>query len=200
MKAIFCLTLLVLLAVTNTLGGSPAKVKEIRERYNAVSELIEHEELLCHEIAFKTLVPGIGFQFTNMRFYYEFLQNGETGEILESPLVKVTLDYMIAASVSIYIEYVFNEAEGVVFYYLRAEGAECGEKRFYFDKEKLVKIKINSLGDKCIESEAGYIYENYERSKDFNTEDYSKAKQIVKKAKAYSSFFDEMENIEKSDK
>ena len=107
---------------------------------------------------------------------------------------------MIAASVSIYIEYVFDEAEELIFYYLKAEGSECGEKRFYFDKEKLIKVKINSLGEECIEGGAGYIYEDYERMKDFSIEDYAKAKKIVKKAKAYTAFFDEMEKVEKSDK
>jgi hypothetical protein len=200
MKKLTCIVLLVSLMGIMPVHGSEAKIKEIRDRYNAISENIEQEELLHHEIAFKTLVPGIGFQVTHMRFYYEFLQDGETGEILESPLIKVTLDYMIAASVSMYIEYVFNEAEELIFYYLKAGGSECGEKRFYFDKEKLIKVKISSLGEECIESGAGYIYEDYERTTDFGIEDYARAKKIVKKAKAYTAFFDEMGKIEQSDK
>ncbi len=200
MKRILFLSLFVPLLGFFPVFGSEAKVQEIRNRYNAISEKIEQEELLHHEISFKTLVPGIGFQFTTIRFYYEFLQDDETGETLESPLIKITLDYMIAASVSFYIEYLFNDAEELIFHYLKAEGLECGEKRFYFDQEKLIKIKISSLGEECVESEAGYIYEDYERTKDFSVEDYVKAKKIVKKAQSYSEFFDEMEKIEQSDK
>lgn len=199
MKAILCFTTFVLLVVMSTLGGSPAKIKEIRERYNAVSELIEHEELLCHEIVFKTLVPGIGYQFTNTRFYYEFLQNGETGEILESPLIKITMDYSIAASVHFYIEYLFDESENVVFYFLKAQGAECGEQRFYFDEGKLIKVKCNPL-DECDESEAGYIYKEYERTADFSIEDHARAKKLINKAREYVAFFDEMGKIEGLDK
>lgn len=200
MKRILCLVVLVPLMGAFPLSGSESKIKEIRNRYHAINEKMEQEELLHHEIAFKTLVPGIGFQFTTVRFYYEFLQDDETGETLESPLIKVTLDYMIAASVSIYIEYVFNDAEELIFHYLKAEGMECGEKRFYFDQEKLIKVKVNSLGEECIESGAGYIYEDYERTKDFSIEDYAKAKKIVKKARGYTEFFDEMQMIEQSDK
>lgn len=200
MRRTVLLVLFAFVPVTLPLPGSEAKVLEIRERYRAISQKIEHEELLHHEIVFKTLVPGIGLQFTTMRCYYEFLQDGETGEVLESPLIKVTLDYMIAASVSFYIEYVFDEAEEVIFYYLRAEGAECGERRFYFDDEKLIKVKSNSLGEACNEGDAGYIYEEYEKTKQFNAEDYARGKQIVKKAAAYTAFFHEMGKVEQVDK
>jgi hypothetical protein len=200
MKRNISLSLLIMLTGCFPLSSSEAKIQEIRERYNAIAIGIEHEGLLHHEIAFKTMVPGIGLQFTTIRFFYEFLQEGETGEILRSPLIKMTLDYMIAASVSIYIEYFFNEAEEVIFYYLRAEGYECGEKRFYFDNEKLIKVKTNSLGEECIESNAGYVFEDYESTQDFSIEDYAKAKEIVKKAQKYVKFFDEMQRIEKLDK
>jgi hypothetical protein len=199
MKRTLFLTLLIPLLVL-PVSGSETKIKEIRDRYNEISVKIEHEELLHHEIAFKTLVPGIGLQFTTMRFFYEFLQDGETGEILKSSLIKITFDYMIAASVGLYVEYLFNDAEEVIFYYLRAEGQECGEKRFYFDNEKPVKVKINSLGEKCIEDNAGYIFENYDRTSDFSTEDYAKAKQIVDRAQEYVMFFSKMQKIEKLDK
>jgi hypothetical protein len=198
MKKVCCPLLFVLLTVLPVFG-SEAKIKEIRERYRTVSEKIDHEELLRHEIIFKTLVPGIGFQVTTMHFYYEFLQDGETGEILQSPLIKVTLDYSIAASVSFYIEYLFDETEEVTFYYLRAEGAECGEERFYFDNEKLVKVKISPLED-CMENGAGYLYEEYERSGGFSTEDHAKAKKIVRKAQEHTQFFDEMGRIEQLEK
>lgn len=191
---------LVSLIVPVSLLSSEADIKEIRERYNVVSKDIEREDLLHHEIAFRTLVPGIGFQHTTMRFYYEFLQDGETGEILESPLIKLTLDYMIAASVSFYVEYLFDEQEEVIFYYLRAEGYECGEKRFYFNGEKLIKMKINALGEEYIESDAGYIYEAYEKTGDFGPEDHAKAQEIVKRAREYVAFFDEMQRMEQLDK
>ncbi len=200
MKRAVTVILVALFIFPLSLPGSEAAIKEIRERYNAVSEDIEHEDLLHHEIAFRTLVPGIGFQHTTMRFYYEFLQDGETGEILESPLIKLTFDYMIAASVHLYGEYLFDEGEHVIFYYHRAEGYECGEERVYFEEEKLIKVKTNPLGEECIESDAGYIYPAYEKAEDFSAEDHAKAKKIVKKAHTYVSFFDEMQAIEQLDK
>ena len=200
MRRYFCFILIWFLLLSTIVFSQDSRIEEIRERSTFISESIENDELLIHMMNLRTLVPGIGFQNTNILFYYEFLQDDETNEVLEPPLVKITIDYMIAASVGIYIEYLFDAKEKLIFHYYRAEGYECGERRYYFDKEKLIKIKSNPLEEECVDSDLTIEYEYYERSGNFSNNDLKEADRIVKKAHGYKEMFDHIVEIEQLDK
>jgi hypothetical protein len=199
MKRYFCFVLVFVFFFSTEIFSEDLRIENIRERSFSISKSIENDEVLYHTMNLTTLVPGIGYQNTNILFYYEFFQEEETIEVYES-LAKITIDYNIAASAMFYIEYLFDEKEQLIFHYYRAGGYECGERRHYFDKEKLIKAKSNPLVEDCVDSEFTTEYEYYERMENFTEEDLENGQKIMKKAKEYKKMFEHIVEIEQLDK
>jgi hypothetical protein len=172
-----------------------SKIKEIRQIYNDISEAIENEEIIMHELNLTSLEPGIGYTYSTIRMYYYFMQDDETGDVLDPPLTKVTANTSIAASLDIYMEYVFDAKEKLIFYYLKVEGYECGEERYYFNNQNVIKIKSNPL-EECIDSDISHVFDTYEKDDNFTQEEKETTKRILSEAQNMKKLFKQLMRVE----
>ena len=114
------------------------------------------------------------------------------------PPVKVKIEYNIAASQNIKVEYYPNEKGKLIYYHYLSKGAfTSGEEFYYFENEKPVKIKSTELSS---DYEVLEKYKNFDREKDFTKDDLKKCKKIIKNWEDYKKMFDHMIYIEKFDK
>jgi hypothetical protein len=207
-KSIFTV-IFILLTVTSYLQSQDSRIEDINKFCNKINENIGEDDsfsgYFIHTIKLVTNRRAIGGQITTIKFYYEqqgdtLIEKGDNSEFLDiyKPPVKISIEYNIAASQNIKIEYYPNEKGKLIYYYYLTQGAYTkGEEHFYFENEKPIKIKSVGLHS---EYEVLEEYKNFERDKDFTKDDLKKCKKIIKNWDDYKKMFDQMIYIEKFDK
>jgi hypothetical protein len=186
-----------------------AKVDNIVNFCKSIDEKIGDEEIVSgywiHTIKLNTNRSAIGPQTTTIKFYYEqqgdsIIEKNGVMEFLDiyKPPVKIVIEYNIAASQNIKIDYYPDEKGKLIYYHYLTKGAYTnGEEFYYFENGKPVKIKSVELSS---ENEVLEKYKNFDREKDFTKEDLKKCKKIIKNWDEYKNMFDHMIKIEKLDK
>ncbi len=190
-------------------------VQNIVEYCYDLDSKIEFEGVyLVHSIKFETNRRAIGIQYTEVKFYYPYPgdsvienENGVQFLYLYKPPVKVKIEYNIAASQNILIEYYFGSKSNLIFYYMLTKGAyTCGEEKYFFNKDELLKIVKEPI-ENCVDKDGKLLtdfvegkYRSYMKEKDFTRHDLLLSGNIQKNAKMYLKMFDELVKLEEIDK
>lgn len=203
------LILIILLAFVPYMQAQDSKIENIDKTCKAIDEKIGEDEgfgnYWVHSIKLTTNRRAIGPQTTTIKFYYEqqgdtmIEKNGSTDFVdIYPPPAKVRVEYNIAASQNIRVDY-YSDAKGnLIYYYYLTQGAYTeGEEKIYFEKNKPILVKSKGLDS---EYEVLEKYKDYERNLDFTKEDLKKCKQLIKNWKDYKKMFEQMIYVEKIDK
>ncbi len=174
------------------------KVTQIRKLYtdyNLQVEKYKSEGLdfspASYEIKTVQNRPGLGPVKINFTYYFdEFSKENVEGESYdpntEGILRKVVYTESMP-SFTDYREFFFNEKGNLLFYYSKLTGYTCGEKRFYFEKGKLIKVKFNPLdGKNCNGDQLPDLMHN---SGKFTQDDLDFEKWILKVADNHTKAF-----------
>jgi hypothetical protein len=208
-KRIFTV-LIILFVLSGFLFAQESKVDKINKYCKSINENIKddgeyYSGYWVHTINFSSNRRAIGLQLTTVKFYYEqprdsLVENEQQSDIVDvyKPPVKIKIEYNIAASQNIKIEYYYDEKGELVYYNYLTKGAYTnGEGNFYFENNKPVKIKYAPLdeGKEVLEK-----YRKLEKDSDYNKDDLNNVKKILSKANDYKKMFDQLIYIEKLDK
>jgi hypothetical protein len=117
---------------------------EIKKAIQRIRKIFKAKDAgLLIETKLHLMVPGIGPQTKIFRFYVvdrDFEEEEEPR--VEHFLRKVTVDYMIAASVSVHEEYLYDNQGELIFQFSDLQGAECSQKRTYYQAGKPFEISV----------------------------------------------------------
>lgn len=160
---------------------------------------------MVHTVNFESNVRAIGKQNTTIKFYYtqpgDSLkeENGATEFVdIYKPPLKITVEYNIAASQKINVEYYTDEKGNPVFYHYCTKGEYTnGEEFFYFNDGKPVKIKYIATDP---DKEVLEKYRTFDKDSGFAKEEMKKCAEVLQKHGEYNAFFFNMVKIEKLDK
>jgi hypothetical protein len=180
----------VLIACSQTLFFADADAVESIQAYcDEINDRIQSGVLMGVDLSIDMYYQDTGEQTTNLKFYYE--QGLEEGGMSREPVLeKVLVEYGTASGVFYYIEYFYGENGDLVFHYLHSTGYECGEKRFYFNEGRLLKLKVNPIDDvHSVKSALTKKYEVYEAAGNFRDRDRTEADHVLKKADEYKKIF-----------
>lgn len=187
----FFLLVFFLFGVIHT-KAQEAIVKKIRASYIAYNQKIaeaEKEGLDFYPPRFKiTNVqnrPALGPVSINIVYFYDEHSNAEEAESYADLKNTVVLRKIVYTegmpSYTDYKETLFDEKGHLLFQYEKLTGYECSEKRFYFDKGKLIKIKFNPItNEQCSNEEDFPIYTRY--AGQLTKDDLRREKWIFEKA------------------
>jgi hypothetical protein len=205
----FIIYLFLFFAITTFLQAQNTKIDNIIKFCKSIDEKIGEEESFSgywiHTINLVTNRRAIGPQTTTIKFYYEqpgdsLVEKDGSSDFLDiyKPPVKVKVDFNIAASQNITIEYYYNEEGKLVYYHLLTKGEyRNGEGNYYFENDKPVKIKFTPLNE---EKEVLEKFQSFEKDSEFTRQDILNVKKILNKADDYKKMFDQLIYIEKLDK
>jgi hypothetical protein len=209
MKKEICFVLILLFLITTCLQAQNSKVEKIDKYCKSINENIDEENYYngywMHTVNYRSNRRAIGLQLTSVKFYYEqpgdsLVENEHQSDFLDiyKPPVKVKVEYNIAASQNIKIEYYYNEKGELIYYHLLTKGEYTnGEGDYYFENNKPIKIKFTALdeGKEVLEK-----YKSFDEDSEFTKDDIINVKKILNKANDYKKMFDQLIYIEKLDK
>jgi hypothetical protein len=129
--------------------------------------------------------PALGPVTISITYFYDEHSNAEEAEGYADLKNWVILRKVIYTegmpSYTEYKETLFDEKGNLLFHYIKSTGYECGEKRFYFNKDKLIKIKVNPITDEqCSNEEDFPVYTKY--AEKFTKDDLRWEKWVLNKA------------------
>lgn len=150
---------------------------------------------------------AIGRQDTKITFYYPppideyYEENGETKYNFWYLMPeKVKINYNIAASMDINIEYYLKDGNLLLYHSISRGAYYCIEEKYYFDgKGKLLKIETIKPPD-CSQEDVLEEKPVYVKESAFNEEENKKADEIISNAGKYMDMFillTEVEGMEK---
>lgn len=176
---------------------------DLNEKLSAEGEYRNY--VMIHTVNYESNVRAIGKQNTTVSFYYtqpddSVKEENGTAEFIDiyKPPLKITIEYNIAASQKVSIEYYPGEKGKLVFYHYNTKGGYTnGEEFFYFKDGKPVKIKYIATD---LEKDVLEKYKTLDKESGFAKEELKKCESIIKKFDEYNKFFDNMVKIEKMDK
>lgn len=137
-------------------------VTKIRQSYNTYNQLIvgSNEEGLEYfpphfEVKSTQNRPALGPVNISISYYYSEISDEEEPDWYRNEAIIRKVVYKESMpSYTDYQEFFYDENGKLIFYYSKLTGYSCGEKRLYFDNEKLIKIKFNPLtGEDCLSDE-----------------------------------------------
>lgn len=178
-----------------------SKAEAILDLRDEIDSDIEFEVLRHASLNIFMSHPGVGDQMTSVAFYFSLPPFNEESHPRESPrLAKVQAHYFVAASVEYTIEYFFDEAGSLVLHSYNAKGYECGEKRYFFDDERLFRIESEPLEEDCVESEETTMYPELEIEHDFSQADLEAVGKIRLNVQEYKKVFALLFEVERLEK
>ncbi|MFN8258217.1 MAG: hypothetical protein U0W24_21190 [Bacteroidales bacterium] len=129
-------------------------ITKIRKVYNEYNSKLEADkasgmEFLPNRYEIKNIQnrPGLGPVNVNINYFFDETTTGNFAD--ENTETTSTLRKVVtiqsAPSFNDYTEFFYSENGQLLFCYSKLTGYFCGEKRFYFDKGKMIKIKFNAL-------------------------------------------------------
>lgn len=161
-----------------------SEIKFIREQYSKAQENIGYQRdslipLDNIKITLNQNMPAIGQQTFDYNFFFTLEYSEEVDGEYFHQLYFATKSYNIAASYFSYEEFLFNEKEELIFYFLKyRSGYEPEfnrEIRCYFNNNKLIKITVKEAPfENDDESELVFkqVYESTSKVPDNFKEDY----------------------------
>lgn len=207
MKKINYFVFFLLVIPAFTLHPQDLKTEDIDKYCSELNAKLPTEEgfytdYFVHRINYHSNFRAIGLQNTEVSFYYaqpEDAVNEETGdptfELIYSPPPKVTIDYNIAASQYVNIEYYYRDGKLVLYVCLSKGAYYCKEEKYYFNSTGLIKLSVTEPED-CRDIETLERPQVYERSGNFSSGEQKIAEDILKRSKEYNRAFDELIRIE----
>lgn len=174
-------TLLLLLAAPPAAAKDP--LAPIRARYEWAEAQEKEGGLESVRTEIQTTKPGIGPQRRELRFSFSS-EHGEKGATYE--LVRVSVDYHVAASVQVHLEYLFDPSGKLVFHYRKATGMECGERRYYLEGERLIRLRSTGAGE-CLDDASRHP--TLDKGSAFSKEEQKEAAALVREAAVYRAGF-----------
>ena len=165
------------------------KIRQVYLNYNKQIKESEAEGLDFLPPKFKiTNVqnrPALGPVSINITYYYDGHSNIEEAEGYADMKNWIILRKVVYTegmpSYTDYKEMLFDEKGNLLFYYVKSTGYDCSEKRFYFNKNKLIKIKFNPIiHEQCSNEEEFPSFARY--TNNLTKEDLDWEKWIIKKA------------------
>ena len=131
-------------------------VKKIREEYVKYNKLISDYEseglsYFPPRFSIKTIQNRPALGPVNFDFTYYYDENTNIDEVDNPDLAKtwaIIRKVVYTEGMPSYQDYkeiLYDEKGELLFYYSKLTGNTCGEKRFYFQNGKLIKIKFNPI-------------------------------------------------------
>jgi hypothetical protein len=134
------------------------KIRKTYVDYNTLIEKYKKEgtDFLPARYEIKTVQnrPGLGPVQMNFTYFFDEFTKENVDENSTMPSTDGFLRKVVYTesmpSFTDYREFFYDEKGNLLFYYSKLTGYTCGEKRFYFDKGKLIKVKFNPIaGTDC---------------------------------------------------
>jgi hypothetical protein len=196
MKAKFAILLMVSFWALK-LFAQEETVKIIRQDYLDYNKKLQESEsgginFMTSPFKIKTVQvrPALGPVDIEISYYFDEVTNTTEIEDTNVHNTQGTLRKIVyKESMPSYTDYreVFFDAKGnLQFYYSKLSGYTCGEKRMYFNLNKMIKIKFNPIeGSECVAGTTEDKFPDFVRySGKFNKDDLDWEKWILK----YSGF------------
>ncbi|MCE1165358.1 MAG: hypothetical protein LWX07_08165 [Bacteroidetes bacterium] len=157
---------------------------------------------MVHTVNYEPNVRTIGKQNTTVCFYYtppgdSIKEENGASEFIDvyKPSLKITVEYNIAASQKVNVEYYSGENGNLVFYHYCSKGEYTnGEEFFYFNDGNPVKIKYIATDP---DKEVLEKYRTPDKDSGFAKEEMKKCAEILQKHGEYNAFLFNMVKIEK---
>jgi hypothetical protein len=143
---------------------------------------------------------AIGLVERTTTFYYDYSNDHseEKNDFIDVFVLRKIIYEQRATSNSykLHEEYYFDEKEEFLFYYKKSTLNGCGEYRYYFDKAKPVKIKVNPFKKEewTYEPDDPKNCDFIHYPKDFTKEDISNTEAVLKSAKKHRDTFMRIKN------
>jgi hypothetical protein len=157
-KLILCFLFVSSLIILNAQEEIVTKIRKSYTDFNQQLENYKAEGLdyMPAKYEIKTIQNRPALGPVDIRFTYFFDEfTNENEEDLGKRNTKGFLRKVVYSesmpSFTDYREFFFDEKGSLLFYYSKLTGYTCGEKRFYFDKGKLIKVKFNPIEAKDCE-------------------------------------------------
>lgn len=191
MKSITVLFIL-LFTIQANIQSQEDIVKEIRKEYIAYNKFIndaksEGMNYWPPKVSINTIQnrPALGPVNIEITYYYDEHTNREEVELENAKTWSVLRKVVYTESMPSYTDYkeiLYDKDGKLLFYYSKLTGFTCGEKRFYFSKDKLIKIKFNPFESKdCSDDNDFPSFTHYKSNLTKDDLDWEKA--IVNEAK-----------------
>ncbi|NJO91542.1 MAG: hypothetical protein HC831_23210 [Chloroflexia bacterium] len=187
-----------------TLVSQEDIVKKIRQTYIDYNKQITDSEAEgldylppCFKINNVQNRPALGPVNISVTYYYDEYSNAEEAESYAELKNWVTLRKAVYTegmpSYTDYKEMLYDEKGNLLFYYVKSTGYECSEKRFYFDKGKLIKIAFNPFKDEqCSNEEEFPTFTRYAGK--LTKDDLGWEKWIIEKAQKNKQLLNDLYN------
>lgn len=200
-------SLFLFLAFFSSVYSQGNKVDLINKQCEEINKNIEENYgyYLTYSLLLQSNLRAIGIQNTSIKFFYTqpedsiVEKNGETEFInIYKPPLKIKVQYNIAASQDVTVEYYLDKDGNLIYYtYLTTGLYTNGKEQYYFEKNIPVKIKTEAIDG---ETEVLEKYLFYEKESDFTESDLENANKIIGKKNSYFDLFSKIPAIEKIDK
>jgi hypothetical protein len=196
------------------------QIKEIDKYCDSIDVMVSGENsygiYYTQTINLERNVCAIGLQKTNVTICYgqpedSVYDDGKKVEFIPRyiPPFKIKTGYNIAASQDVSTEFFLDAKGQLVMYRFITKGFfTCGIERFYFQKNKLIRIEKQAI-DSCaslegivVDKNTSYFekYDVYKRDKNFTREDKEDAEDILDNLKEYLELYYNLFEIERLDK
>jgi len=194
---------LLLLGIANSYSQEDIvkKIRQVYLDYNKQISESEAEGLDFHPPRFiiKNVQnrPALGPVNISISYYYDEHNNMEEAEDYASmknwTVVRKVIYTESMPSYTDYKEVLYDKKGNLLFYYVKSTGHDCGEKRFYFNKSKLIKVKFNPITDEqCSNDEKFPSFTRYAGK--LNKDDLDWEKWILKSAQSHKEVLDKLYN------
>lgn len=160
MKKKIILAILLVNSLLLLIGQEEAvtKIRKVYTEYNKQIDdyLAEDLDFMPARYEVKTTQnrPALGPVQMNFTYYFDEITKenveGEEYDPNSEAILRKVVYTESMPSFNDYREFFYDEKGQLLFYYSKLTGYTCGEKRFYFDKGKLIKVKFNPItGANC---------------------------------------------------
>ena len=185
--------LIACISITTISNSQENIVKKIRLayiEYNTEVADAEKEGLEAFPPSFKIKNvqnrPALGPVSISIIYYYDEHSNVEEAEGYIDLKTEIVLRKIVYTegmpSYTDYKETFYDEKGNLLFHYIKSTGYDCSEKRFYFDKGKLIKVKFNPIiHEQCSNKEESPSFTRYVAK--LTKDDLSWEKWITEKSK-----------------
>jgi len=193
-KITLCLLFVSSLVILNAQEEIVTKIRKSYTDFNQQIENFKAEGLdympAKYEIKTVQNRPALGPVDIRFTYFFDEFTNEKDEEDLSKRNTNGFLRKVVYSesmpSFTDYREFFFDEKGSLLFYYSKLTGYTCGEKRFYFDKGKLIKVKFNPIEAKDCEDRLPDFTRNTGK---FTKDDMDWEKWIIKLAGNHTKAF-----------
>lgn len=199
MKTLFFTMLFIVVFCTHSVAQNNT-IETIRTTYADVQRRINEEDFVYNtiEVNNSRMVRAIGLQNIKTKLYYDedekHIENSADVDFIYTfTLRKVEIYYNVIVT-NMYKEYVFDKKGNLLFHFIKTEGIQCGERRYYFDGDKLIRIHSKGIDNKPCDAASKY-YETYIKENDFTETEQKESKHIRQTAKQFETMLQSIQTV-----